>query len=92
MLQRLDVKLVLAAVSGVLVGLIMDDFPLYLFGKPAFIDWLLDLLYVLALPGALFASSILWPYLRRDDHFLPRALALFATSVLSYWCAVYCHL
>lgn len=82
MLQRLDVKLVLAAISGALVGLHfnarVDEEQL---GR------LLVFLNAYGVPGVLFAIPILSPYLRRNDHFLPRGLALIAASMLSYWCA-----
>ncbi len=84
MLQRLDVKLVLAAVSGALVGLIaMQD------ADPGEIGWLPSFFSFYVVSGALFAISILWPYLRRDDRFLPKAFALVAASVLSFWCALH---
>jgi hypothetical protein len=85
MLQRLDVKLVLAAISGVLVGTSLFDMPRpdveLFFGLPRF-------LYDYVLAGALFAIPILWPYLRRNNHFLLRGLALVFASELSFWCAI----
>jgi hypothetical protein len=82
MLQRLDVKLVLAAVSGALVGLIaMQD------GDE--IGWLASFFYFYGVSGALFAISILWPYLQGDDRFLPKAFALVGASVLSFWLALH---
>ncbi len=82
MLQRLDVKLVLAAVSGALVGSLGmqdgDDF-----------GWLASFFYFYGVSGALFAISILWPYLHRDQRFLPKAFALVGASVLSFWCALH---
>lgn len=82
MLQRLDVKLVLAAISGVLVGLIaMQD------GED--IGWLASFFYFYGVSGALFAISILWPYLHGDVRFLPKAFALVGASVLSFWLALH---
>lgn len=84
MLQRLDVKLVFAAISGALVGLIaMQD------ADPGKIGWVPSFFYFYGVSGALFAISILWPYLPRDDRFLPKAFALVGASVLSFWCALH---
>ena len=81
-LQRLDVKLVLAAISGALVGLIgMQD------GED--VGWFTSFFYFYGVSGALFAISILWPYLQRDNRFLPKAFALVGVSVLSFWCALH---
>ncbi|HSD70769.1 MAG TPA: hypothetical protein VLB07_14515, partial [Woeseiaceae bacterium] len=82
MLQRLDVKLVLAAVSGALVGLIaLQD------GED--IGWLASFFYFYGVSGALFAIAILWPYLQGDVRFLPKAFALVGASVLSFWLALH---
>ncbi len=82
MLQRLDVKLALAAISGALVGLLSmqdgEDF-----------GWLASFFYFYGVSGALFAISILWPYLQGDDRFLPKAFALVGVSVLSFWLALH---
>jgi uncharacterized membrane protein YeaQ/YmgE (transglycosylase-associated protein family) len=84
MLQRLDVKLVLAAISGALVGLIaMQD------ADPGKIGWVPSFFYFYGVSGSLFAISILWPYLQRDGRFLPKAFALVGASVLSFWCALH---
>ena len=82
MLQRLDVKLVLAAISGALVGLIaLQD--------SEDIGWLASFFYFYGVSGALFAISILWPYLQHDTRFLPKAFGLVGASVLSFWCALH---
>lgn len=84
MLQRLDVKLLLAAISGGLVGLIaLQD------ADPGAIGWLPSFFYFYGVSGALFAISVLWPYLRGDALFLPKAVGLVAASVVSFWCAVH---
>ncbi len=86
MLQRLDVKLVLAAISGALVSFVVTTPDL---GIEEAFDWeVVRYLYDYGLSGALFAVSILWPYLRRDDHFLSRGVALVAASAVSFWSAV----
>jgi hypothetical protein len=82
MLQRLDVKLVLAAISGALVTLLGD-----LHVDEEQLGGVLLLLYEYGLAGALFAIPILWPYLRIKDHFLLRGLALIVASNVSFQCA-----
>jgi hypothetical protein len=53
------------------------------------IGWLASFFYFYGASGALFAISILWPYLQRDQRFLPKAFGLVGASVLSFWCALH---
>jgi hypothetical protein len=60
--MRFGIKLLLAATSGALVAVIaiydIDDESLGV---------VLSFLYFYGVSGALFATAILWPYLRRPD-------------------------
>jgi hypothetical protein len=81
MLQRLDVKLVLAAISGALVSLHYDN-------GISFDDEMLSFLFFYGVAGALFAIPILGPYLRHDPRWMLRGIALVCASALSFWCAL----
>jgi hypothetical protein len=71
----------LAVSSGIGVGVIQiyDGFFDDLGGELTF--------YVLS--GMTFAAGVLLPYLKRDDHFLVRILALVIASAASYYSAVW---
>jgi hypothetical protein len=88
MLQRFDVKLVLAAISGGLVSLVVYTPELGILDTEELAWNPVPSLYNYGLSGTLFAVSILWPYLQSDTRFLPRGLALIAASIASFWSAV----
>ena len=78
---HIGLKLAIAAVSGALVALAWDLGP----GEPGWARRLLSF----ALPGALFAAGVLWPYLFRTRHRIFKAVALLLASTLSYSSAYY---
>lgn len=80
MSRRLGIKLLLAAVSGGLCGVVwflFDDFATWHEWLPFY-----------GLSGLFFAVGVLWPYLRRDQNLYMRAAVLVLASILSYWCAI----
>jgi len=80
MIASLPMKLFLAAISGFTVSL------LAMFGpdteRP--VGWLLQY----GMSGALFAITVLWPYLRHEPDCLYRGIGLIVASICSFWCAV----
>jgi len=74
-------KLAVAAASGALVALTWE-FELEGLGGAR---WLA----AFALPGALFAAGVLWPYLVRARHVAIKGTALLLASTLSYYGAYY---
>lgn len=74
-LERLSVRLLLAILSGLSVGLALD----WSDGS-----WLLDY----GVPGALFGAGVLWPQLRPGNLLAARAVGLLAAGAASYWAAV----
>lgn len=78
--QRLDVKLVLAAVSGVACWLLFEFDPLD--------DMVAGMFVSYALFGALFAAGVLLPYLGDGRAKWLRAAGLVAVSAFSFWAAI----
>ena len=76
--EKLPAKLVLAGASGLVCYAVFD------FGFDG--QWPSLLFH--SVSGALFATGVLFPYLRRDGTVWARALGLIATSTISYWCAI----
>ena len=72
---ELPVRLLLAAASGVVAGLFLENS----LGSP-WLDY--------AVSAAVFAAAVLWPYLRKGRGLAWRALALVGASALSYGTAV----
>ena len=81
MTMRLVYKLFLAAASGALVFV---SFP---YADEGRLGWLLAWVVAYGWTGALFAVTILWPYLDRNNRPMIRGMGLVAASVLSFWCA-----
>jgi hypothetical protein len=75
-LERLSVRLALAALSGLSIGLASDWL-----GSGT---WLLEY----GVPGALFGAGVLWPHLRTGHLLAARAVTLLVFSSVSYWAAV----
>ena len=71
-------KAVLASVSGLLCYVVFH------FGSDG--GWPETLFY--SVSGALFASGVLFPFLRRDRFVWYRGFGLIVTSSLSYWSAI----
>lgn len=80
MTGQLMMKLFLAAVSGFTVSLLYKIGP----SESHPVGWFLQ--YGMA--GALFAITVLWPYLHRDATCIYRGAGLIVASVLSYWLSV----
>jgi hypothetical protein len=75
-LERLSVRLALAALSGVCIGFASD----WLGSGSWFLGY--------GVPGALFGAGVLWPYLRPGNLLATRAVTLLVVSSVSYWAAV----
>jgi hypothetical protein len=71
-------KALLASVSGLLCYVVFD------FGSDG--QWPETLFY--SVSGALFASGVLFPFLRRDRFVWYRGCGLIVTSSISYWAAI----
>ena len=81
---RLHYKLLLAAASGTACGFIY----LFIDGEPggAFPSW--HWAVSIIVPGTLFGTAVLFPYLRRDRWLYLRAIGLIAISTFSYRSAI----
>jgi len=77
---QLSMKLFLAAVSGFTVALLSQFGP----DESHPVGWFLQ--YGMA--GALFAVTVLWPYLRKEPSCMYRGAGLIIASVFSYWLSV----
>jgi hypothetical protein len=81
---ELPLRLVLAAISGVLCALHFRGSYYTGWGTPDFgFDW-----FDFGIAGALFGVTVLCPYLRSGHGMILRALALTSACALSYFCAL----
>lgn len=83
--MRLDLKLILATISGLLC---VEIFSLSSWLGQLGGEWLEGLAFYVV-SGVVFAVAVLWPYLTRTTVFPWRGPALIAASALSYWCALW---
>lgn len=84
LITRLDLKILLAAMSGFLCVEILGFSSWF---ESTGGEWLGGLAFYM-MSGAVFGVAILWPYLNRKTDLLWRGAALIAASALSYWCAM----
>jgi fluoride ion exporter CrcB/FEX len=77
----LSTRIGLSLLSGIGVGLIQV--------KDGLFDFAGGFLAFYGISGALFAAAVLFPYLKRDDRAVIRALILVVASGVSYYAAVW---